>query len=557
MRKSLYKKMLLFKEQIGLTIIYFFAHWYLLVATGCWWDDWIVVYSTAEQLKERFCSSGRPWQAYNLMSVRWIPNGGYRIVVFVMFYLGSIFVYQILRSTKIFSNADCFWICALYIVVPINDARITLICYGYTLSLFLFWLSFYLITIWRNKKGKVRIGLRVLSLALLFYSYHPESLLVFTSLIWMYLFYDALREMDKESNLLHRCLYILIKNMDFLLLPFLNFAIRRSLFKPYGAYEGYNSFNAHSLFKGIINFPKSACRTFVNVINNYKQQFGGTFLILFFLLVVVVLGYLFKCKNVETEERKSGKTSWLMFAFGIVVYFIGVFPYIIVRGQDIGGVGVTGRDALLLGLGIAIMLYYGVRLIRWHPVFNKVVYIAIISLGILHFNIWYLNYQEDWYQQLQFEYEIAANPQIKQNNTFLCKFAYASPCDATRFYTLNGISYKVFGDQSRFFMGSVNEMGMNENLQPYLLNGYGMDNYDTNDISIDGVLLINNEPICNREVLSLRWDEGFHKDIFKDRICDKIDVEYITITEEKSKELYGAYKQGKLNSQNVNLFIGK
>ena len=48
--------------------------------------------------------------------------------------------------------------------------------------------------------------------------------------------------------------------------------------------------------------------------------------------------------------------------------------------------------------------------------------IVFIVLGIFHFNEWYLNYQEDWYQQKVLASVIEEHDGFGEDNTIYCYF---------------------------------------------------------------------------------------------------------------------------------------
>lgn len=182
-----------------LMLIYCISQWLLCAISGQWWDDWCIWLNDLAGLKSMFWEMGLPWETYNLLSVMWIPNWGYRVVVFLLFLTIGLLFYEILCRIDFFTNEDAFWIAAIAMTVPVNDARITLICYGYSLSFALFVIAFFLVTRLNDRTGYRKIIMRIISLVCLIYSYTMGSLLVFTGLIWLYLFYDIWRQSKGEN----------------------------------------------------------------------------------------------------------------------------------------------------------------------------------------------------------------------------------------------------------------------------------------------------------------------------------------------------------------------
>ena len=188
------------KHRICLALIYTAAHFMLCLISGQWWDDWCYWINGPEQLISLYSASGIPMQAYYILSVMWLPNWGYRIVVFVLFILVALLFYEILRGMDIFSEDDAFFIAAVALTVPVNDARTVLNCFAYTVEIFLFMAGFLLATKINLFSGAKKYLIRIVSLILLVGSYTMESLLVFTGIIWLYLLYDIAKNNKNEKK---------------------------------------------------------------------------------------------------------------------------------------------------------------------------------------------------------------------------------------------------------------------------------------------------------------------------------------------------------------------
>lgn len=209
-----------------------------------------------------------------------------------------------------------------------------------------------------------------------------------------------------------------------------------------------------------------------------------------------------------------------------------------------------GRDALLLGLGTAILIYYLICLV-FNKNFCKIAFITIIVLGICHFNLKYIDWQENYYQQLQFEQEVRQNEDIQNGTTFLC--LYENPALDASFYQLNGNAFVATGEQTRFFMCGIEDLAnmieLDEN--SWYLNAYNMKEYDPTNMALDGVILINNEPISTGIVLKQKWNEIFHKDKFYEWINRIRDIKYFPVNQEQSNAIVEAFQSGILNENNI------
>ena len=546
------------KNRIYLFIIYTAAHLMLCLISGQWWDDWSYWINGPKQLIASYTASGIPLQAYYIMSVMWLPNWGYRIVVFVLFFLVALIFYEILRETKIFSEEDSFFIAAIAMTVPVNDARTVLNCYAYSLELFLFMCGFLLAIKFRLFSGIKKYLIRLLSLVFLLGSYSMESLLVFTGLIWLFFLYNIQKE-NRSEKLIRKAWLFIRHYWDYLVLPFVFFIIKRVFFKPYGDWVEYNRITIESLINGLLRSPISAFFTGVDIGHVYLIQFGWFSLV---VIVAAIAGYLL----IRKKHRKSKDTScvkeglnknyiikWLqILILGIVTYYAGIFAYVVVReGKTLAVTTVDGRDTMLAGFGIAIFI---VALSRFIPVkqsIQNLLPIVFVVLGIFHFNVWYLNYQEDWYQQKVLESVIEEYDGFGEDNTIYCYFSEPSPVATTRVYSINGLSYNVTGKMDKLYFTRISDLKYGFGKPDFYGTGFNCDDYDSSDTTIDGILFINNNPIKNSDLIKMRIHEIFNPGLFKEDLKQITDAKYVRISSETSDKIYECYSIGELTSDKL------
>ncbi len=540
------------KEIIYLVLIYFFAHFLLLIISGQWWDDWTVRTMDFAELKQHFAAHGAPWGAYVNAALMWIPNGGYRTVVFFVYLCIGLMFYYILVNLDFIHREDAFWMSAIAITVPINDARTTLICAGYAISLMLFFLSFVVLILSKDIQQRIKkTAFRFFSLLCLFCSYIMESLLVFTLLIWAYLFYCVCREYT-ELNSVERIKKFLFSYWDFLILPFVFFAVKELIFSPVGRYVSYNDVTIKSVLKGVVFSPICAITTVANVVIAYRNQVKLWSCV---FIIMIVLFFIIKCRNKEYSsiEKNSFRHYVINLIIGIIVYYAGLFAYAVVRGggkQGLAITGVQGRDSILIGFGIGIMIIAIVRMTPIKIPLQNTILVFLILLGVLHFNEWYLNYQEDWYYQKQVESYFENNDDFGNDNTILCDFSTLSPIDGTRFYTINALSKTTTGKEDIFYYSGIKDLKYKEEFDPYFLFAYNCNKYDPADMSIDGVLIINNVTLNNDEVLRIKYDELFRSSMFDDDIQNRTDIQYLRVDKETSDRIFDLYYKNEL-SQDV------
>lgn len=535
---------------IPITITAFLAHGFLLIASGTWWDDWVYADKNWEYMLDVCKQSSLPLHAYINGFLWLLPDGFYRIITFFLFLGDALLLYYILKKIPAFEAEDALWIAILFSVIPINDARITWICFGYSLGLFLFLLSFSIGVLWKTfpDKGPRRVIFRLVSLLLLFISYDTESNMAMTPLILFFFYYMDLRDHWKESCCGHRCRQFLIsvlKHADYLLAPFVWYFADKMLFPGYGVYSGHSYVVAASLPDIIKRSFLLSGESLKGLLHNYSYMAGKMGLTAALLCLIVLIAITNKKSQPKAENKPAVNKCLGMILLGCTAFYFGVFPYLIKRGQAVESVLILGRDSLLLGIGTAIIIYYAVKLLANFRV-KRGILLLIVVLGIAHFNYYYMTWQECYYQQLQLRSEIENNEHIIDNDTFLVMFS--NDVVSTHFYQINGNSWRATGTQNRFYMSGINDIqyliDMDEN--SWILNAYCMRDYDYKDKTIDGIIFVDYHPAGSKVILKEKAYELFKKEEFEKWIDTAADIKYVPLSETDSDYIVDLFKEGNL-----------
>lgn len=548
-----------FKHIFWLTVIYIFAHWLILVSTGRWWDDWGYADHNAKFVMEVFTQSSLPLAGIVDIIAWYIP---YKLFVFGMFYAGGIFFYKVLKQVDIFSEEDSFWISALFLVIPINDARITYICFNYSLGLFCYLLSFFLITKWLGQEGKKRIFTRVISLLLLLLAFNAESIMLMVVLMLLFMYYKELKT-DwnwREFKLnIKKIFFAILHYMDFLLLPIVNYSVTKLLFPGYGVYGGHSYISWDSLIDLVKNSPQYVWETLKWVFANWKIFMADkpARIILTGTLIACIVISLVNWKRAVAYqcEKKSIKQSIVLLFVGVMAFYLAAFPYIVKRGRSIITLYTDGRDSLLLGIGTAIIIYYFLHIFIRGELHKTILVILIVS-GIIYFNDVYLVWEKSNYQQMQIRNEMADNQEILDNDNFIV--IYSGDVICSNFYQTNGNSWAATGEMTRHYMCGTRELGRLSELNEgswYFKSGYKMTDFDYTDKTIDGVIYVNyNNNFYGKgrlTILKQKWNEFFHKEKFNQWIKSIKEIEYYAITPEQSDAIMKAYQNGELTDENL------
>ena len=526
---------------------YVLAHSFLLILSGCWWDDWTFMSHNTEYIAIVASESGRPEWNF-LVPLCWsLPNNG-RILIFFL-YLGiSIFVYRILKDASIFSEEDSLIIAMLFSTVPVDEARLLISNFAYTVGLFLFYLGFMLFVNWNKMERSARKTVfRILLLLLFYVSFILNSILAYYYIVIAYLFILKLKDVD-EKNLWKKILYavrdVILSYFDFCILPFVYFILHKLMFPVTETFAGRSSVSLEALKTSLYYIPLSVIKVFIDVCRQFVSCFHPATLIA--LLVILVCLYLAKK---ELKDRSLFDSCNDM-VYGMIALVLAMFPYIVIRQHLIETIGVKGRDAVLIPFGFALIVYSLMILIKGK--YRSLLVGAVLVLSIFSCNGLYLEWQKDYYAQLALE-EKLDDPVIAANDTVFLTDLYETQVEGQRYYSLNANAYNVYGDTTRLFLPKASnlnllqsEEALNE-AQDLFDHAYLFEDYDPEDYYLDAVLDYRFE-LTDQDVWKLKYLELFDKDRFTEEIKELGSLEIYEVDDDFTVLLLDAYQKNELHS---------
>ncbi len=430
---------------IKLTLLYFTAHWLLLVVTGYWIDDWCVYDQPIDVLVNMFTETGTPFGVLSYILNSYLPEDGYKKIIFLLNYVNVLLLYKILRNWLNCEHNNCFWICALYAVIPCFDARITLIMFNGTLNQFSFMLGLCILSEQLFVRKFSVLG-RIVTLIFFLYSFNIASFLTFYSLALLMIY-------TKEKTLKSAWKYI-----DFILLPIAYWAFKNVFYPAHGAYAGYNAISIGGLVRATVFLLPADVIMLLNLLKTYVK----------FAAVPIVIGiFLYRyikneahedigLKGYEIVELERKKIRLLL--LGIWSLSMGLFTYLVVRnGLTIATSDFQGRDSMVVPMGAAIIFYVLIASI-FNDKHRKIILITMLLSGVCYFNFYYLEYQRDYYKNVGFRYQLAMHPEIKELKTIMCDDLTKERINMSRFYTWNKNASIVYGNQTRFFLAGKGDL---------------------------------------------------------------------------------------------------
>lgn len=539
-------------------LVYLMCHGVMIFISGTFWDDLCYETHDYSRFKEIALGTGRPEWLF-LIPFAWsLPFNSYRIIVFLMYGLQAIIFYKILIKLSFFTEKDALCITLIYLSVPVNDSRLLLSVFSYStgLSIFLlavyFWISLNTLSI----KNKTLFRIERLAVLLLFFlSFILNSLLFFYYLLFILIFvynYIEFPDSSFSKRIIKTLRKSILENFDFFIIPIVFFIIKSILFPVYGAYSEYNLVTIHNLFSSILKTVINIPMILISVFKNYTNFVSSVKRV---LLLFVVVSLIYNHTSSKKDTRNSTFLYLKMLMISFVVLFMSIFPYLTIGRECIATTGVDSRDSILVPFGVAFFIYSisGLQSIK----FKKITYMFCIIFGCFHFNLWYFEYQKDYYSQLAFENKID-NYYINEHQNFLVINNSKTAIGGERFYSLSHNARHVFGNQKHFLLSGIHDIKYLKSdwLKQRAAFGMldGIDEIDTNYVQLDGILFYNID-IPLKKLLKLKVKELLFKKTFDSEIQKLGILKLIPLTSEQSEIIIIENNKGELNEARLNQLI--
>lgn len=506
-----------YKNLMLLSLIYLLSQGMLLLVTGRWWDDWVFYKLPYSSLCDEAMQLGRPSLIFIIEFAGLFSEPGYRVITFFMFYFCMLFLYNVLKIWLKIDEQECFWICALYAIIPVNDSRIMLAVFPYTVGYFFFMMGLYYFSraLFSDNFDKMQ---RVVSCIIFLCSFTLNSCLVFYGLVIFMI-------ISKE-----RSVFGLVNYKEFVILPLIFFICKNIFFPAYGLYEGYNAVTVYNLVKGMVLILPSDIFVLINIIFNFA--FRNYYILLLIYIIIGLFLDFDEIKKVKIKIKQTNIIDWchsincnknvILLCLGMLSLSLALFPYVAVRGWKIATYGVAGRDSILVALGGALCLYGLCRLFIKKHMQQKFL-LGITLFGILVFNYNYFTYQSNYYQQLGFQYQLSQHTDLSKTKNLVCINQSQDGLHLERFYTLNANAEEVFGKQDKLIALNFEDYKnmVNDNLSPYIENKqYHISDYDASNKHLDAVIEYS-MPLNKVDAIELKLYELLGSEMFKEEIINR------------------------------------
>ena len=328
--------------------------WSLLRPNTFYWDHWALYFEKPlnNGIKTLDVMGRAPWGGFIEFLLLNLGVWAVTLATFFVFMACSLFVYLILRQGLIFEDANVRLIVLLFLIVPVNHARIAVDIFDYTSSYFLFFLGWFVLVRYKSIKGFV------VACVILFLSFKTHSFLFFVLLPFLHFAWLNKTDLLDFKKLSPRHLQIAV----IALMPVAYLVARQAFWPPAESWKNYQQPTSAGLLTGL--WP-----------------------VLIGLLGFLIIGF-------RHTRKKQTHFGLVLFTCGFSITALALFPYFAAELY----VGYAGRPAyvtvfefradwrsrhqLLMPLGLALSVVGLNELLKWKGKNIVVSAVLIISVAL-------------------------------------------------------------------------------------------------------------------------------------------------------------------------------
>jgi hypothetical protein len=393
----------------------------LFSANKLYWDDWTILDPfTGNVPSDHYLGTGSaPWRALIESTIFNSSPIVFRLATFITFFASGYFLFHILSRSKTLTHNQVVIATIIFLVVPVNSARIALITNTYSTSYFLFFLGWFLLSF------RKRVVLQLLGFVSFFLSYTTIGAVTFTVLPVLYFLI-----VGKPRSIVE----VLVKCKVAVLLaalPVFYLAMRQLFWPPTSGYA-----------------------------EMYKPQSLGLIRGLLFVIVCSIPAVY----GLRMKKKNQPESNYYIVSFGLFALAIAAFPYMVgghlvdISDWLIGFIpnfsDWNSRHQLLLPFGLALIIVGSLKIdstkpLRWNssPVLSVIV-ACFVVLNITFAQEYFL----DGKKQDSIMAAMADNADLKNASSILIDDSavrFNARGRLIRSYEWEGMLQKVFGENSR------------------------------------------------------------------------------------------------------------
>ena len=302
-----------------------------------------------------YIQSGRPlWEGLVEIALLQVGTWAICLATFILFFVTAIFLFCILKTFSAISHSNLRFITFVFLIAPVNHARVALNIFDYTSAYFLFFLGWLILVRFKSLKSFV------LACLILFLSFKTHSFLFFVLLPFLHFAWLNKTELLDFKKLNRRHLQIVV----IAALPVLYVILRSIFWPPNESWQDYQKPTSAGLMTGL--WP-----------------------VLIGLVGLSIIAF-------RHSKNKPTHFGFVLFVCGFLVTALALFPYFAAELY----VGYAGRPAyitvfefradwrsrhqLLMPLGLALSVVGLNELFNWKKknLFLSVVLFVSVALNM-------------------------------------------------------------------------------------------------------------------------------------------------------------------------------
>jgi hypothetical protein len=515
------------------------CHGLLLLNDGTYWDDWLhltLLYEGSwSEFHDMTLEFGLPVWAYLFWGMKLMGLlESYKILAFLSILFSSFIVFQLVLRFAWANRFEALGIALLSLVFPAYQTAVSLSTLQYEFFYCLFLLAALFMMIFEQNGASNMRGLllRALSLILFFLSFSVNSLLVF---YFPFLFLLALHiKRVHQLSWAGMTRTILPRRLDFVLLPFVYWGIKKVFYPTHGLFKDYNALNLNvdSVAAHLAIFIKTAV---------YAQMDASITRLLehplAWILAMTGIYWAYSKYKKSTSaiplthhqiEQESRKTKWFL-AFGAALLISGIFPYAAV-GLSPSLSGWNTRHALLVGLPVALLIVALLRPI-WISGFydeqggmgRRLISILIGFSLLAAFSLSTITYYVGWQARAVKDRAIMADLAdvnvLRKFSVFWIDDQYPLGGEGLyRFYEWSSMFKKIWGGESHI---GLQLQGYNQaaliGLKQYYIKRYNLSEFDPSGCQVELVITRGALQYSEGELV---WQYFMHRFFKQDQLVD-------------------------------------
>jgi hypothetical protein len=430
------------RDRLLIALAYTIAWGALLGNRGLYWDDWTAVGRTPGEIVQAVTELGQPLAAVVLVPLLALPLPGLvgHVLTFLAYLTSTLVLHAILRRLPCLTRMDALVAALTFALLPVNYARVALADIMYGLSLLAFLAATWLLIRVVEEGGPAR---RLAALVLYFLSFYTASLLVLY-VVPVLLAAFVLRRSGRAP-----LPTLVLRHVDFLAVPVVYWLLKSILFKPFGAYDGYNALSA----QGLLHVPRAMLAVPGQVLIEPLSRAVSVAGIAGLVAGVVVAAWLLRRSRNEVANRGVGAP--VLALLGAALVALGVFAYLAV-GLVPSVWDWSSRHQLLVPLGVGLLAAAAARGIGSLGAAGRAGGVAVIGLllgisAVANART-LIAYQVDWFKQQALIEAARTIPEV-QTARHIIVTDTATDLNAMqrtyRFYELNAMFREATGTTRR------------------------------------------------------------------------------------------------------------